>query len=264
MIRISPSRIQTFFFILPLIRPILLTPSKQRTLIWFAPIISSAKANISRFLFRGTRTLTISSGPVPLSGFLIVSTSSPFTLLLCMQQVKKTISYQLYRITGQKIMFPAISADKNPHRLCLLPAATMSASRYCSSFHYGIHDPRTIRPGPYPMNRHQHTPGFLPCHSPGHPFLNHSYHSFPVVPCHTPTILRTTLHSPVTFVTHLVPPGTFLPPEDQLPTPFVPGDLSPPAGIYTTPGRSLHIPLQRTSITYQKKPESRFFLPSAL
>jgi len=125
-IRMSPSRIQTFFFILPLIRPILLTPSKHRTLIWFAPIISSAQANISRFLFWGSRTLMISSGPAPLFCFLSVSTSSPFALLRSMLQVKKTLLLQLYRInpdTGPQfplsgrntrtVGFPAFPAMNN-------------------------------------------------------------------------------------------------------------------------------------------------------
>ncbi len=58
--RVSPSRIQTRFLILPLMRPMRVTPSPHRTLMWFAPIISSAEAKISRFLFFGRRTRTVS------------------------------------------------------------------------------------------------------------------------------------------------------------------------------------------------------------
>src|SRR5208337_690985 len=74
--RMSPSRIQTFFLIFPLILPILVTPSKQRIRIWFAPIISSAHPNISRLRFWGSLTLTISS-PGGTPGFFSVSTTSP-------------------------------------------------------------------------------------------------------------------------------------------------------------------------------------------
>jgi hypothetical protein len=59
-----------------LILPILVTPSKQRTRMWFAPIISSALPNISRFRFWGSFTLMISS-PGGDPGFLSVSTTSP-------------------------------------------------------------------------------------------------------------------------------------------------------------------------------------------
>jgi len=45
----------------PLIRPMRVTPSSQRTRMWFAPSIRSARANISRFRFFGNRTRTISS-----------------------------------------------------------------------------------------------------------------------------------------------------------------------------------------------------------
>jgi hypothetical protein len=62
---------------LPLILPNRVTPSKHLTRIWFAPIISSAFAKISRFLLLGMRTLTISSGAPPCPGLFSVSTSTP-------------------------------------------------------------------------------------------------------------------------------------------------------------------------------------------
>jgi len=57
-INVSPSRIQTLFFIFPLILPMRVTPSKHRTRIWFAPIMRSAEANISFAHFFGNRTRT--------------------------------------------------------------------------------------------------------------------------------------------------------------------------------------------------------------
>jgi hypothetical protein len=54
-----------FFLIFPLIRPRRVTRSLLFTRMWFAPIISSAIANISQFRFRGSRTLMISSPGVP-------------------------------------------------------------------------------------------------------------------------------------------------------------------------------------------------------
>ena len=61
--RTSPSRIQTRFFIFPLIRPIRVIPSMQRTRIWFAPSMRSAIPNISLFRLFGSRTRMIASSP---------------------------------------------------------------------------------------------------------------------------------------------------------------------------------------------------------
>src|SRR5208337_70456 len=86
IIRVSPSRIQTRFFIFPLILPIRVTPSKQRTRIWFAPIIRSAEPNISLFHFLGSLTRT---NGVP-SGFTALGSNSLFPFLWLLSVIPTT------------------------------------------------------------------------------------------------------------------------------------------------------------------------------
>src|SRR5208337_4589256 len=114
--RMSPSRIQTFFLIFPLILPILVTPSKQRIRIWFAPIISSAHPNISRLRFWGSLTLTISS-PGGTPGFFSVSTTSPgpmdFMDFVCLIVGARKNIFFLRRGTGIPVHYmpPAFDAS---------------------------------------------------------------------------------------------------------------------------------------------------------